>query len=251
MCLLVMHHNPDAPLPLVVAANRDEFYQRPAEPVQVLADGPRVLGGLDVPSGGTWLAANAHGVVVGVTNWPLPAGPDQRRTSRGQLILDLASASSATAAAERLAAVDGARYNPAFFLLADVTALYYASISPTAAVEVNKYPGRGWIVLENAPLSGMATAKTRRIHTLLRDIAPPTSAAELPALTPLLADHQVPDQEAAKGRLPPLLAACVHTEIFGTRSSSLIALDPAGGLTWLATEGPPCTSPFQDYSQLM
>ena len=69
MCLLIALSRvlPDAPL--LVAANRDERYDRPAEAITVLRDrGPRILGGRDQVAGGTWLAVNEHGVLAGLTN---------------------------------------------------------------------------------------------------------------------------------------------------------------------------------------
>ena len=71
MCLLVVAFRLFADTPLLIGANRDEFLNRPAVPMTVLRDeGPRVLGGQDEQSGGTWLAVNEWGVFAGLTNQP-------------------------------------------------------------------------------------------------------------------------------------------------------------------------------------
>src|SRR5215213_2193035 len=91
MCLLVVLSRlyPDAPL--VVAPNRDEFFDRPAVPMTVLGDGhPRILRGRDQLPAGTWLAITQAGVVAGLTNRPNPAGRDMSKRSRGELPLVLA-----------------------------------------------------------------------------------------------------------------------------------------------------------------
>jgi uncharacterized protein with NRDE domain len=91
MCLLAIHFQACADAPLLVAANREEFYARPSLPPSVQAGPPRVLCGVDARAGGTWLGVNQHGVVVAVTNRP-DSAPRLLQSSRG--------ASSGCAAAE-------------------------------------------------------------------------------------------------------------------------------------------------------
>ena len=86
MCLLIALSGVVPGAPLIVAANRDEFYRRPAVTMTTLRDAdPRVLGGRDELAGGTWLAVNEHGVVAGLTNQPAPGGRDLTKRSRGEL----------------------------------------------------------------------------------------------------------------------------------------------------------------------
>jgi uncharacterized protein with NRDE domain len=72
VCLLVVASRVVDGEPLIVGANRDEVLNRPSTAVTVLDQGPpRVVGGRDEVSGGTWLAVNEHGVCAGLTNQPL------------------------------------------------------------------------------------------------------------------------------------------------------------------------------------
>ena len=68
MCLLAIQYQlvPDAPI--LVAANREEFYERPSQPPSIQSGKPRVLCGIDAQAGGTWLGVNQHGLVIGVCN---------------------------------------------------------------------------------------------------------------------------------------------------------------------------------------
>src|SRR5438874_459865 len=117
MCLLIVLSRAHPDGPLVVAANRDELYARPARPMTVLAEAPRVVGGRDLAAGGTWLAVNAHGLVAGLTNLPSPAGRDPARRSRGELPLALARHPDAAAAVDALVRdFRPADYNPAWIL---------------------------------------------------------------------------------------------------------------------------------------
>src|SRR5512145_1458577 len=83
--------------PLLVAANRDEQYDRPSAPPQVLGEEPKIIAGRDLRAGGTWLGINEHGVLAALLNRRVNSGtvsfPDAR--SRGLLSLDLLAHSSA------------------------------------------------------------------------------------------------------------------------------------------------------------
>jgi hypothetical protein len=83
MCLLTILHRTSAVAPLLVAANREEFYDRPFTPPE-LHDQPRILCGRDKRAGGTWLGVNPQGVTVAITNRLRSHTPAEPR-SRGLL----------------------------------------------------------------------------------------------------------------------------------------------------------------------
>src|SRR5206468_4695564 len=94
MCTIAILHGV-ADLPLVIAANRDELFARPARPPEVLA--PGVAGGVDALSGGTWLAVTRAGRFAAVTNQRALDTPPPGLRSRGLIVRELASASDADA----------------------------------------------------------------------------------------------------------------------------------------------------------
>jgi uncharacterized protein with NRDE domain len=85
MCLIVFAWRPSHPQPLVLAANRDEFYARPTQPLAQWHDAPQVYAGRDLEAGGTWLGVNADGRFAALTNVRNPGQPLGRR-SRGELV---------------------------------------------------------------------------------------------------------------------------------------------------------------------
>ena len=87
MCLIAFAWNPQSPTPLLLAANRDEFYDRPAHPLHLWNDAPHVLAGRDLEAGGTWLGISAEGRFAALTNIRDPQLPVGVR-SRGNLPLD-------------------------------------------------------------------------------------------------------------------------------------------------------------------
>src|SRR5262245_10949090 len=99
MCLLVLMYRVVEDAPLVVGANREEFYARGGEPPQRLPGPIPAAGGTDPTAGGTWLGVNARGVLVAVTNRRKSALRGEPR-SRGLLVRDLLSCASAAEARE-------------------------------------------------------------------------------------------------------------------------------------------------------
>ncbi len=84
MCLIVFAWRPSHALPLIVAANRDEFHARPCLPLGPWEDAPQVIAGRDLQAGGTWLGVGAAGRFAALTNIRAPGAPLGTR-SRGEL----------------------------------------------------------------------------------------------------------------------------------------------------------------------
>lgn len=124
MCLIVVGWQVAGQYPLVVAANRDEFYARPTALAARWPEAPQVIGGLDLEAGGTWLGISEAGRFAAVTNVREPGQP-AGRISRGQLTKDfLLGQKSALMYAQSLQGDDYAGFN---LLLADGRELVYYS----------------------------------------------------------------------------------------------------------------------------
>ncbi|WP_415758719.1 NRDE family protein [Pseudomonas sp. LT1P18] len=85
MCLIVFAWRPGHAQPLIVAANRDEFYARPSLPLAQWPEAPHVHAGRDLEAGGTWLGVGANGRFAALTNIRDPHQPPARK-SRGDLV---------------------------------------------------------------------------------------------------------------------------------------------------------------------
>jgi uncharacterized protein with NRDE domain len=96
MCLLALALGVHARFPIVVAANRDEFYARPTEPLgwwSPGADAPLVLSGRDLEADGTWMGLTATGRLAMLTNIRAPSQRDPDAESRGRIVTDWLSGS--------------------------------------------------------------------------------------------------------------------------------------------------------------
>ncbi|MCP1344019.1 NRDE family protein, partial [Halomonas sp. FL8] len=72
MCLIVFDWRPGSPTPLRLAANRDEFYDRPTAPLARWQDAPEIVAGRDLRAGGSWLGVHRQGRMAAVTNVRAP-----------------------------------------------------------------------------------------------------------------------------------------------------------------------------------
>ncbi len=244
MCLLVVAWQLVAGEPLIVGANRDEVLERPSTPVTVLDAGPpRILGGRDELSGGTWLAVNEHGVCAGLTNQPLGDAKDPTRRSRGELPLALAGTTSARGAADSLLATSRpGDYNGSWLLVGDRDALLF--IDFTGLVDPVAVPLEPGIhILENRALG----EPSRKVDLVRETLGTPADGDEVDAaFRRVLADHRIPPGDERANA-----ANCVHLEGFGTRSSCIVRVPAGSGLPRLSVaDGPPCATPYVEVADL-
>jgi uncharacterized protein with NRDE domain len=248
VCLLVVAFRQFPGTPLLIGANRDEFLSRPAVPMTVLREaGPRVLGGQDKESGGTWFAVNEWGVFAGLTNQPREGGRDTSRRSRGELPLALTEHPTARRCVDHFLAHHRASdYNGSWLLVGDRDSLFF--IDFTGLVEPEAVALRpGLHVLENRRL-GAPSPKADRVGTALARAADVETA--LVALRGVLEEHTPAEPEGPDG--PRSSANCVHLDEYGTRSSCLVRYGTdvtSPPRLWVA-DGPPCTAPFVNVSEL-
>lgn len=85
MCLIAFAWNVHPDFPLLLVANRDEFYERPAAPLSWWSDQPQILAGRDLQERGTWLGTSRTGGIAAVTNVRSPDAVLRRPRSRGAL----------------------------------------------------------------------------------------------------------------------------------------------------------------------
>lgn len=144
MCLISLAHRSHPRYPLVIAANRDEFFARPTRGAHFWDDAPDVLGGRDLRAGGSWMALTREGRFAMVTNVRgVPEPPGGR--SRGTLVADFVRGS---ADAEEFArGVERERY-AGFHLVCGVVGGVVAHVSTAAAARVL---GAGIFAVSNAP----------------------------------------------------------------------------------------------------
>ena len=88
MCLILFAYKIHPQCPLIVAANRDEFYRRPTAPIHYWEDYPTILAGRDLEKMGTWMGVTTSGRFAALTNYRNPKEVTTGKQSRGELVAD-------------------------------------------------------------------------------------------------------------------------------------------------------------------
>lgn len=198
---------------LVVAANRDEFHNRPTAPLARWDNG--VIAGRDLEAGGTWLGINAKGRFALVTNFRLPGYPKPGLASRGALVVDWL---------KELPDPDGAMLNPFHLLRA----------GPGGASHVTNQPRPVAQALE-AGIHGVSNGqfdqpwqKTQRLSGAVGDWL--QAEANDPArLFAALADETaLPPETDSEGPSAPFSPVFIRNATYGTRCSTVVLVDASG-----------------------
>jgi len=219
----------------MVAANRDEFYDRPARAPLLWTEGAvKILAPRDEQAGGTWIGFNSEGVFAGITN-RFGAAPVSGARSRGELVLRALSYGSAEEARQsflRDGALNYCGFNLAvidrqsgFLLWMTGDENHIAELSP------------GLHILTERSLGTMDVARERVIRAKIK------ASADVDSMLSLLSIHH---ESLGEG-------TCLHGDTFGygTRSSMVVDLDESWALRDARySEGHPCNTRFEDFSEL-
>jgi uncharacterized protein with NRDE domain len=241
MCTLIVLHRCFADAELLVAANRDEYLERPAEGPQLRSwNGRSVVAPRDVRAGGTWLGLNDAGVFAALTNRSNPV-PDPARRSRGLLVADALAAGTAAEAIARLAELPARTYNPFNLAVCDREDAF------VIVYEEKPTPSRlapGVHVIGNGDPDSRRLPKVARLLDEVGALAGGSSDAALAALAPVCRTH--------RGGANPLEDTCIHTDRYGTRSSTLLRWGSNAAAHALHfSDGAPCQRPYQDFTPLL
>jgi uncharacterized protein with NRDE domain len=230
MCLLVLAWNVHPRYRLVLAANRDEFHERPADAMAWWPD-RRIVAGRDLQAGGTWLAVAGDSHFGVVTNYRDLQGPLPGAPSRGQLILEfLDSREPAPEFSARLAP-QIARYSGFNLLVGDATHLSY--VANRAAQPVRELPA-GVFGLSNHLLD---TPWPKLVRTRVRfEQLLASEALAHEDLFALLSDrepsqeHELPESGLPREFERALSAPFIVNERYGTRSSTILLIGHDGAV---------------------
>ena len=234
MCLIVFDWRPDVvdgPL-FTLAANRDEFFRRTAEPISWWHDAPTMLAGRDLVGGGTWLGMSRDGRFAALTNYRAPHEMRADAPTRGTLVSDwLSGSASGSDNGQHETPLDylqhvartGDIYNGFNLLVGDWTRRelgWYCNRSNTAPTLLT--PGTHGIsnaVLDTA-WPKLVKKRAELGAMLARDAVPPLERLIDLMRDPRLArDDELPSTGIPLERERALSAAFIETPEYGTRGT--------------------------------
>ncbi|MCG8641984.1 MAG: NRDE family protein [Desulfobacterales bacterium] len=228
MCLVLFAHDVCSRYPLILAANRDEFHNRPTAPMDFWPGTLAILAGRDLEQGGTWFGLNKNGRFAALTNFRDPFSIQPDAPSRGEIIVDFLNSEQPCQTYFNRNLSKMMQYNGFNLLFGDATGLFWFS-------NIRKKTGRvrpGIHGLSNKDLNTpwpKVFKGKNRLKQVIDDSV--TTAALFNLLSdPVPAkDDNLPDTGVGLQWERLLSAIFIQNHIYGTRSSTLLLRDRSGG----------------------
>jgi len=225
MCLVALAHGVFAEMPLIVAANRDEYFARPSAPAAWWShDGVELFGGRDLEKGGTWLGVTRGGRIAVVTNVRDPKAIRAGKSSRGFLVRDALCGAIPPE-------IDRPLF-PAFNLVVHEGDTAF-SVRDDIAVSERIAPGIHG--LSNHRLD-TSWPKVERARSIFANHLPPDTETIFGMLTD---DLRAADADLPKTGVPTELERALSSPFvrmpaaaYGTRSSTVVTRDAGGVITF-------------------
>lgn len=227
MCLIVFSWQVIPKLPLVAAANRDEFYDRPAKAADWWDDYPQIYAGRDLQGGGTWLGVTRDGRFAALTNIRAPTEKREGAPSRGTLVANYLAgkASAPEYIAELARQPDG--FNGFNLLVGDRDQLVWYSNRGQGDPRNGRPLAPGIYGLSNglldAPWPKVVRTKAQ-FASLLCQGASEEAYFEMLTDTACASDCRLPKTGVSLELERILSSVCIRSPTYGTRVSTVVQL---------------------------
>ncbi len=233
MCLILFAYKVHPSYELILAANRDEFYDRPSQPADFWSSNPRVLAGIDLQEKGTWLGVTKDGCFAAVTNYRDPASWRYDAPSRGQLVSRFLTGASTPGKYIEKIAGRAADYNGFNLLAGDRRELYaYSNRGGARKLDPGIYGLSNHLLDSPWP-------KVKRGKKLLKAVLAKTGRSLDDALFAMLADRHIPPdsqlpQTGVTLEWERLLASMfIKSPAYGTRASTILLVAKNGRIRFV------------------
>lgn len=239
MCTIILAHNVNDDAPLLLGANRDERYGRPAAPPKVFNDRAlRVLAPQDLEAGGTWLGINEAGVLAAITNRFGAQFPDERR-SRGELVFRALEQDSVDAATDVIAELDPTDYNGFHLVVAssDAARIVWGDGERMCA---SSLPTTGVTVVTERSFGAARNRRKRRVSREVDELIR-EGRLDVHALADVLSSRP-------EGGMDDTCVVMDEIE-YGTRCATILSCGTNSSMFF--ADGPPCSTEFKDESELL
>ncbi|MQA37143.1 NRDE family protein [Rugamonas aquatica] len=233
MCLIVFAWRVIPAVPLVAAANRDEFYQRATAPAAAWPEHPQIYAGRDLQAGGSWMgitqpaAGRNASRFAAITNIRAPSEHRDDAPSRGHLVADFLAGSMTPQEYVNTIRADAAAYNGFNLVLSDGDTLIWFSNRGDADPRNGRPLEPGVYGLSNALLDAPwpKVVKTKaQFASLLCLGAPDDAFFEMLADTTPAPDQRLPETGVPLDLERMLSAVRIESPSYGTRTSTVVKL---------------------------
>jgi len=220
MCLVVLAYKVHPKYPLIVAANRDEFLDRPTKPLHFWEDAHTILAGRDERAGGTWMGLTTAGRFAALTNYRDMRRQEVQGPSRGALVqrvLEQELGNWDTSPYAGFNLLHG--HFDSLFYHSNVTGLH-AALEPGIHGLSNHLLNTPWPKVQRAKdgLTEVIASGEPSMEQLFEILEDDTQAL----------DHALPDTGIGLPWERALSSIHIRTDGYGTRCSTIILVDALG-----------------------
>jgi len=230
MCLIIFAIDQHPEYPFILAANRDEFFERPTAPVDRW-DEYSIIGGRDLKAGGTWMGVNGKGRLAAVTNYRDPAYMGENALSRGDLPVQYLKNDQSAFEYLNKIAPSSQQYNGFNLLVRDDHATYHFS---NVNRKINVIP-KGIHGLSNhllnTPWPKVEKGKSKLQKLILDDEINDSALFELLMDKQEARDNALPSTGVSYELEKKLSSMFIRTKGYGTRCSTIVLIDQLGNGT--------------------
>lgn len=244
MCTIAFSYKQHPEFPLILAANRDEFYARPTRGMHWWEDQKFIFGGRDLKEGGSWMGMNKNGRFATLTNYrvfPLK----ENTPSRGDLVRNFIDGDHSPAQYFEILQQTGADYNGFNLIFGNSNQLYYISNMHSAINQGKKIP-EGTLLKQEPELGELRPGVYALSNALLQSPWPKaellkeslteyfnqpekffnkTDLFEILQRKSTFPDNQLPNTGIGIDRERPLSALFIEMPGYGTRSSWYLSVN--------------------------
>ena len=229
MCLILLSYDIHPVYRVVLAANRDEYYDRPTEPLAFWDDISDILASRDLKRSGVWLGVTRTGRIAAITNYREPFLRLENAPSRGLLVSDFLSGTESPKHYLDNIKTTGHRYNGFNLLLGDRSGLFYYSNKGNNIQKLQP----GFYGLSNHLLD-TPWPKIEKGKAALEALLEGGDKIDLEDVFHVLADRSYPPDDQLPNTgvdrdwervLSPLF---ITSPSYGTRSSSVVVMERTG-----------------------
>lgn len=233
MCLIAFSYKTHPQYPLILAANRDELYNRPTRKAQFWKEEPTILAGKDLKGGGTWLGVSKDQKIAALTNYRDIKSIKENAPTRGNIIKNFLTAGSSAENFLQDLSKKGNSYNGFNLIAGSINNLFYYSNQKNTFTEIEP----GIHSVSNAFLD-TPWPKTEAIVRQFKEKTAGKEPKEEELFRILCNTDQYPDQDLPETGLPKEMeravsAIFIKTPGYGTRCSTLVFVDNQGEITFV------------------
>jgi len=234
MCLILFAWQAHPRYPLVVAANRDEFHDRPTTAAGFWGETPGILAGRDLQAGGTWLGINRNGRFAAISNYREPLFKASKlEYSRGNLVRDFLLDNSAPGSHAEHLQTRAAHYRGFNLLLGDPEVIFY--VSNRTEKPINVAPGSHGLSnhLLDTDWPKVHDGRTRLDAVLKEEHIDPEKLLELLADKSTASPTRLSTEELQSEPEKMTKMIFIDSPVYGTRSSTVLLLDRDGEMIFV------------------